>query len=198
MEQEYFIPECPICFGTYDNVFRTPLVLPCNHTFCMECLSKICVFHKECETFCCPICRAAVTIPVGGIPQLPPNMDIVSRYPPWMGQLQKVWLEGSKLCWKKEHGQSYVQSTAHSLSHFPPEQEDNVVLTVYLLAPTQPNIPQPQSLTTVSRQPRYHRCNLLLRNYGCILWVLMFCISLLFLMVFFPMFLRRNEYKYGK
>lgn len=190
MEQEYTVPECPICFGSYDNVFKTPLLLPCKHTFCMECLSKLCVFQKEMETFCCPICRAKVTIPEGGVPQLPPNMDIVSHYPPWMNQLQKVWIEGSKLCWKKDNGETYVGSTRNSLSHFPQGRDENVIITVFLLGPAQPSFSQPQALTTVNRQPHYHRCNLMLRNYGCLLWIFTCCILLVFFVVFFPTYLR--------
>ncbi|XP_073414406.1 RING finger protein 223-like [Dendrobates tinctorius] len=190
MELEYSVPECPICFATYDNVFKTPLLLPCSHTFCMECLSKLCIFQKELETFCCPMCRAVVTIPTGGIPQLPPNMNIVAQFPPWMGALQKVWMEGSKLCWKKGYGHNYIMSTPNTLSYFPPGQEQDVVISVHLLSPIQPRFSQPGDLVVVPRQPHYHRCNLMLRNYGCILWVLICCIILLFFMVFFPTYLR--------
>ncbi|KAG9464843.1 hypothetical protein GDO78_019302 [Eleutherodactylus coqui] len=187
MEQEYSVPECSICFASYDNVFKTPLLLPCSHTFCMECLSKLCVFQKELETFCCPMCRAVVTIPPGGVPQLPANMNIVSRFPPWMGELQKVWMEGSKLCWKKRYNHNYVTSTPNTVSHFP--QEESIVI-VYLLTPAQPGFPQSGDLLMVPQQPPYHRCNVMLRNYGCILWVFICCIILLFFLVFLPTYLR--------
>ncbi|XP_068105964.1 RING finger protein 223-like [Hyperolius riggenbachi] len=190
MELECAVPECPICFGNYDNVFKTPLLLPCKHTFCMECLSKLCVFQKEMETFCCPICRAVTTIPQGGIPHLPPNMDIVSHFPVYMSQLQRVWLEGAKLCWKRDYEQSYVSSTRNSLSHFPAGQEDNVIITVYLLGSAQSRFSQPVDVATVPRQPHYHRCNVLLRNYGCLLWIFICCILLLFFMVFLPTYMR--------
>ncbi|XP_075042413.1 uncharacterized protein LOC142101883, partial [Mixophyes fleayi] len=190
MEQEYVIPECPICFATYDNVFRTPRLLPCSHTFCTECLCKLCVFQKELETFCCPMCRAVVAIPPGGIPHLPPNMNIVSRYQPWMGQIQNVWVEGSKLCWKKGYGQSYIRNTQNSLSHVPPGEEDNVIIVVYLLGRTQSRSSQPADLVGIPRQPQYHRCNLLFRNYGCIMWIFICCIMVFFFMVFFPIYLR--------
>ncbi|KAM4664523.1 uncharacterized protein O3C94_012598 [Discoglossus pictus] len=190
MELEYTIPECPVCFSTYDNIFRTPLLLPCSHTFCMECLSKICVFQKELEAFCCPMCRAAVTIPQGGVPKMLPNMSIVAMFPPWMSQLQDVWLEGSKLCWKKEYGQSYVTPTQNTVAQYPPEPEDNVIITIYLLGPGSAHFSNPRDLVRIPRQFHYHRCNILFRNYGCIIWIFICCIILLFFMVFFPMYLR--------
>uniref|UniRef100_A0A8C5R4S5 RING-type domain-containing protein n=1 Tax=Leptobrachium leishanense TaxID=445787 RepID=A0A8C5R4S5_9ANUR len=154
-EKESCIPECSICFSTYDNVFKTPLLLPCSHTFCMECLSKLCVFKREHETFCCPMCRAAVTIPPGGVPKLPPDMLVVSQFPLWMGQLQEVWMEGSKLCWKKGSG------------------EDNLVVTIYLLGvgTAAPHFSQTRNLVEIPRQPHYHRCSVLFRNYACIIWI---------------------------
>ncbi|XP_040260863.1 RING finger protein 223-like [Bufo bufo] len=189
MEPEHPVPECPICFVTYDNIFKTPLLLPCSHTFCMECLSKLCIFQKELETFCCPMCRAVVTIPPGGVPHLPPNMGIVSRFPPWLGELQKVWMEGSKLCWKKDNGQNCVTSTQNTLAHFPPGQDENMVISVFLLSPAQPHFSRPGDLVIVPRQPHYHRCDLILRNYGCILWIFICCILMLFFVVFFPTYL---------
>ncbi|XP_063287840.1 uncharacterized protein LOC134572667 [Pelobates fuscus] len=191
MEQEFNIPECPICFSTYDNVFKTPLLLPCSHTFCMECLSKLCVFQKELESFCCPMCRAAVTIPIGSIPKLPPNMEVVSQFPPWMGQLQEVWMEGSKLCWKKGYGEGYVATSQNTVSQYPPEPEDNVIVTIYLLGvgPATPHFSQTRNLVMIPRQPRYHRFNIMVRNYGCILWIFITCMVILFLTVFFPTYL---------
>ncbi|XP_053552182.1 E3 ubiquitin-protein ligase RNF183-like [Bombina bombina] len=190
MEQEYNIPECTICFATYDNIFRTPLLLPCGHTFCMECLCKMCVFQKELETFCCPMCRAPVIIPLGGIPKLPPNMNIVSQFPSWMGQLQDVWLEGSKLCWKKGYGQTCVTNNQNSVSHYPAQQEDNVIITIYLLGSSPVPFNRPGDLVMISHQPYHQRCNFLFQNYGCVVWIFICCVILLFFMVFFPMYLR--------
>ncbi|KAM4697176.1 E3 ubiquitin-protein ligase RNF183-like [Rhinophrynus dorsalis] len=191
MEQEYNVPECPICFATYDNVFKTPLLLPCSHTFCMECLSKLCVFHKEMDTFSCPMCRASVTIPAGGIPKLPPDMSIVSQFPPWIGQLQNVWMEGSKLCWRKEHDQSYVTRTQTTVSQYPPGPEDNVIITTFLLGQSTSHFSHPGDLVIIPQQPHYHRCNFLLRNYGCFIWVFLCGVLLIFFTVFFPTYLHQ-------
>ncbi|CAM5163068.1 unnamed protein product, partial [Eretmochelys imbricata] len=96
------IPECPICYGPYDNIFQRALLLPCAHTFCLECLARICVFVKQAQTFPCPLCRAHVPVPDGGIPKLPPNMDIMTQFPPWLQTLQELRLDGDRLCWIKQ------------------------------------------------------------------------------------------------
>ncbi|XP_053328467.1 RING finger protein 223-like [Spea bombifrons] len=191
MEQEYNVPECPICFVTYDNVFKTPLLLPCSHTFCMECLAKLCIFQKELDTFCCPICRGAVTIPPGGVPKLPPNMAVVAQLPPWMGSLQEVWMEGSKLCWKRRNGEGCVTTTQNTVSHFPSGAEDNVII-VYLLGtgPAPPNLSSPGNLVIMPRQPYYRRCCATIRSYFWFIWIAVFCIILLFFIIMFPISLR--------
>ncbi|XP_066466986.1 RING finger protein 223-like [Tiliqua scincoides] len=96
------IPECPVCYLSYDNAFNTPLLLPCAHTFCLECLAKLCAFLKESQSFQCPLCREAVPIPRGGVPKLPANMAIVQHFPPGMRERQEVWLDGFRLCWLKK------------------------------------------------------------------------------------------------
>ncbi|MEE6504749.1 hypothetical protein FKM82_005328 [Ascaphus truei] len=93
------LPECPICYFSYDNIFKTPLLLPCLHTFCMECLSRLCLFLKQSQDFPCPLCRTLAHIPHGGVPNMQPNLDIVAQFPPAMQDLQEVWVEGHKLCW---------------------------------------------------------------------------------------------------
>ena len=49
MEKEKFIIECPLCLEEFNN----PLILPCGHSFCEECIRKI---SKDNE-IACPICR---------------------------------------------------------------------------------------------------------------------------------------------
>uniref|UniRef100_A0A8C8SWK3 RING-type domain-containing protein n=1 Tax=Pelusios castaneus TaxID=367368 RepID=A0A8C8SWK3_9SAUR len=95
-------PECPICYGPYDNIFQRPLLLPCSHTFCLECLARLCVFVKQSQTFPCPLCRTQVPVPEGGLPKLPSNLDVVTQFPPGMQTLQEVWLDGHRLCWIKQ------------------------------------------------------------------------------------------------
>ncbi|CAG02735.1 unnamed protein product, partial [Tetraodon nigroviridis] len=55
--------ECAVCFCTYDNVFKTPKLLACGHTFCLECLARINVTSAELKTLSCPICREVTRLP---------------------------------------------------------------------------------------------------------------------------------------
>ncbi|KAJ6652062.1 hypothetical protein lerEdw1_015265 [Lerista edwardsae] len=96
------LPECPVCYLPYDPAFHTPLLLPCAHTFCLECLARLCAFLKENQSFQCPLCRGSVAVPPGGAPRLPANPAIVQLFPPGMREPQEVWLDGFRLCWLKK------------------------------------------------------------------------------------------------
>lgn len=69
IEEEHLT--CTICF----NVFTTPKALPCLHTFCERCLRDYVVSrgYEPSGEFPCPICRATVQIPPGGLQQFPNN-----------------------------------------------------------------------------------------------------------------------------
>ena len=60
---------CPVCFQVYKN----PKYLPCYHSYCEECLEKICT--TECKIMC-PECRKEATVPEGGVKSLPNNFLI--------------------------------------------------------------------------------------------------------------------------
>lgn len=73
LEQLQDITECCICSET----LRDSRVLPCIHTFCLDCLKKI---HSSSttpgDTLPCPICRSEFVIPSGGMHKLPKNFFI--------------------------------------------------------------------------------------------------------------------------
>ncbi|XP_041037255.1 E3 ubiquitin-protein ligase RNF183-like [Carcharodon carcharias] len=53
--------ECAICYCPYTRGSRTPRVLPCQHTFCSECLQVlVSLVEPEASGLCqlpCPLCR---------------------------------------------------------------------------------------------------------------------------------------------
>ena len=51
-------------------------VLPCLHTFCLECLISYDKKHKGIDRSLCPVCRSAFTVPEGGYSQLKKNLFI--------------------------------------------------------------------------------------------------------------------------
>jgi len=71
--------------GTYDSVEHNPKLLPCSHTICLECLTRIVATFARDAQFRCPICRDLITIPQGGVSHLPPSflvnqlLDLMAR-----------------------------------------------------------------------------------------------------------------------
>lgn len=72
--------------GMYDGSEHTPKLLPCSHTVCLHCLSRIAASQtRDTGSFRCPICRELITIPRGGVSALPPSflvnqlLDLMSR-----------------------------------------------------------------------------------------------------------------------
>ncbi|UJR23775.1 hypothetical protein I4U23_026751 [Adineta vaga] len=61
---------CPICL----EIFREPLQLPCQHTFCKSCLGRI----TEDRWGRCPVCRGCYRVPFAGIGSLEVNRTIVN------------------------------------------------------------------------------------------------------------------------
>uniref|UniRef100_A0A8D0BJ40 Ring finger protein 223 n=1 Tax=Salvator merianae TaxID=96440 RepID=A0A8D0BJ40_SALMN len=93
--------ECSICFNTYDNLFKTPKVLQCNHTFCLECLARLTATlppHRVEDQLPCPFCRQLTDIPLEGPPGLQTSKDLLATLPPEFQREKMIWMEGTKLC----------------------------------------------------------------------------------------------------
>ncbi|XP_017165203.1 E3 ubiquitin-protein ligase RNF183 [Poecilia reticulata] len=89
--------ECAVCFCSYDNVFKTPKLLACGHTFCLECLARINVTSPEIKTLSCPVCRDLTELPHGrDLPRLSNNHDIIGRLPADMRRALSVRFQRSK------------------------------------------------------------------------------------------------------
>ncbi|XP_020560054.1 RING finger protein 223-like [Oryzias latipes] len=109
--------ECSVCCSTFDNIFRTPKLLDCTHTFCLECLSRLRtispapqVLNGESKHLTCPICRRPTTLPPEGPPALTTNLAVLCQLPRHQQQEEPVWLEGKKLFCKSSKGGSGPES----------------------------------------------------------------------------------------
>lgn len=116
--------ECAVCFCTYDNVFKTPKLLACGHTFCLECLARINVTSPELKTLSCPVCRKLTELPHGqDLPRLGNNQDIIGKLPPDMQRALSIRFKRSKgkLLLKNPPPSSPVKASVLTLPKKSPE-----------------------------------------------------------------------------
>ncbi|XP_062587656.1 E3 ubiquitin-protein ligase TRIM56-like [Saccostrea cucullata] len=63
LETENDTIKCPLCF----EPFTEPKLLDCLHTFCKDCLEKLCEHTGDRKIILCPLCRHEYSIPKNGI-----------------------------------------------------------------------------------------------------------------------------------
>jgi len=63
------IATCPICLEDFKN----SKMLPCVHSFCLECLRSHCKDEVSGDGVACPVCRKEFQIPHAGVEALPHN-----------------------------------------------------------------------------------------------------------------------------
>ena len=67
---------CRVCYEEYDNKSHVPIMLPCQHTFCQSCLSKIADRNSEKK---CPLCKTSHSVPQSGFPTNRAVLDIIEE-----------------------------------------------------------------------------------------------------------------------
>ena len=67
---------CGICMEQYDRKKRVPKILPCEHTFCLDCLNNIRVSRTRME---CPMCRCQHSVSPDGFVTSRTVLDIVDE-----------------------------------------------------------------------------------------------------------------------
>jgi hypothetical protein len=69
--------ECSLCL----NVFVDPRILPCGHTFCLQCIVRqnTCSSSETC--FSCAMCRQVYTVPNGDVSKLSKNHSLAQMIP---------------------------------------------------------------------------------------------------------------------
>lgn len=123
--------ECAICFCSYDNNFKTPKLLSCGHTFCLECLARINVTSVELKSLPCPVCREITQIPHGqDLPRLGTNQDIIQKLPPQMQRILSIRFKRSKgklvlKSQQQQQGEPMSPTKLKPLSVKKPENQDS-------------------------------------------------------------------------
>ncbi|KAJ1145533.1 hypothetical protein NDU88_011819 [Pleurodeles waltl] len=178
-EELMVIPECPICYLTYDNVFKSPMLLCCAHTFCLECLARMCLFLKQMQMFQCPLCRTEQVIPLGGVPKLRVNVDILAKLDAGTQIPQEVWVDGHKLC-------------CISAQASPQGQASDTLVTVQLLSNPSSQNAGPEGLVDVGHDTRVYCCRTSYKAIWSMSFLIFTVLVLFFTILFIPMYLKQK------
>ena len=67
---------CGLCSGEY----KQPKLLPCFHSYCLECLEKYVETNVQGNAFDCPLCDATAEVPEGGVNEFERNIYFYSKF----------------------------------------------------------------------------------------------------------------------
>ncbi|XP_012709839.2 E3 ubiquitin-protein ligase RNF183 [Fundulus heteroclitus] len=116
--------ECAVCFCSYDNIFKTPKLLACGHTFCLECLARINVTSPEIKTLCCPVCRLLTELPHGrDLPRLGNNQEIIGKLPAEMQRALSIRFKRSKGKLELKHRPAHSKPNVLALPRKKPDPQ---------------------------------------------------------------------------
>jgi Zn finger protein HypA/HybF involved in hydrogenase expression len=104
---DQLIMECTVCFDGFDlsQVFKTPRILPCGHTFCSECLARLVQADSSLK---CPNCNSKIqNVILEVIPRNFNFMEILERR-------QKPAEEENLLCQTCESGDHQLERGAEA------------------------------------------------------------------------------------
>ena len=71
------VEACPIC----QDELKDPRLLPCIHSFCLECLEQHCIDKEPGDDVSCPVCRHEFQIPKTGVAGLTVRTDNIEPAP---------------------------------------------------------------------------------------------------------------------
>lgn len=109
--------ECAVCFSQFNNVFNTPKVLQCGHTFCLECLARINVKSSQPESLQCPLCRAYTPLPILGLPKLATDVAVLSCLPEAMQHVYSIRFNRDRGRLQVKRIPSSVPASPHNQHH---------------------------------------------------------------------------------
>jgi tripartite motif-containing protein 2/3 len=66
--------ECSLCL----HVFEDPRILPCGHTFCLQCIVRQVASNSDTASFLCSLCRQVCTLSDGDAGKLPKNYSLAA------------------------------------------------------------------------------------------------------------------------
>ncbi|XP_074871939.1 E3 ubiquitin-protein ligase RNF183 [Carettochelys insculpta] len=97
--------DCPVCWNPFNNTFRTPKLLECRHSFCIECLAHLSLVSPTRNRLQCPLCRHPTVLPSSKpVTELPTNTAVLR----WLKlEPNHIILEGRQLYLKHERKARY-------------------------------------------------------------------------------------------
>lgn len=183
-QEPSLVSECAVCWNAYDNIFRTPKLLRCGHSFCIECLAHLSLISATRSQLPCPLCRCLTMLPANQqVTELPTDVTILHK----LGlEPNHIILEGRQLCLKEQRKARYFlrQPRVYTL---------DLGVDPELGTQTYPESPQPATVASTPTAPRRSLLRECIRNpHLRIFTYLMVIILSVTLLLVFSVFWTKN------